>query len=99
MKFSTVSVLALAATMVAATPVAEQAAVQVPIVGATKSKRDGSTGAELRENGASQETAGLFGNGNAYGNSGIGGFIDATIDSITKLISSPIRGILAPQSS
>ena len=53
------------------------------------------TGADLQHQ--NQATAGIFGNGNTYGNAGIGGQGVATIDSITKAISSPIRGILAPK--
>ncbi|EER30452.1 conserved hypothetical protein [Candida tropicalis MYA-3404] len=88
MKFQVVTAIAFAASMAVAAPLEQK-----PMLAATKTKRAGSTGAELQHE--NQATAGLFGNGNTYGNAGIGGFIDATIDSITKAISSPVRGILA----
>ncbi|KAL6449708.1 PGA11 Predicted GPI-anchored protein 11 [Candida maltosa Xu316] len=55
------------------------------------------TGADLQHQ--NQATGGVFGNGNTYGNKGIGGDVVANIDSITKAIASPIRGILAPKNS
>ena len=84
MKFQFVTALALASTMAVAAPINDQQEV-LGAVAATRSKREGgSTG------------AGLFGDGNSFGNQGLGGFLAATVDSLTKTIASPIKGILAP---
>lgn len=94
MKFQFVTALALASTMAVAAPINDQQEV-LGAVAATRSKREGgSTGAELQDN--NQPTAGLFGDGNSFGNQGLGGFLAATVDSLTKTIASPIKGILAP---
>lgn len=87
MRFETITAIVLAASMVAAAPIDQN-----PMLTATKTKRGGSTGAQLAAE--NEATYGLFGNGNSYGNAGIGGEAVATIDSITKLLTSPIRGIL-----
>ncbi|EMG49245.1 hypothetical protein G210_0055 [Candida maltosa Xu316] len=55
------------------------------------------TGADLQNQNSA--TGGVFGNGNTYGNKGIGGDVVANIDSITKVIASPVKGILAPKNS
>ncbi|CAX40499.1 conserved hypothetical protein [Candida dubliniensis CD36] len=94
MKFQFVTALAFVSTMVVAAPINDQQEVAGAIA-ATRSKRaGGSTGAELQDN--NQATAGLFGDGNSFGNQGLGGFLAATVDSLTKAIASPIKGILAP---